>query len=102
MKAKTGQTIIETILSLDADNNPVTATTFNTIAIQNGAEYPGITINMNLIDGSLGLFKASWSADTIGDIQIYIQNTVTNVVFISDIVSILPDSALDQTIYIGL
>ena len=102
MKAKTGQTITEAILSLDVDNNPVTATTFNSIAIQDGMEYSGITININLIDSNAGLFSVTWSADTTGDVQIYIKNNITNVIFVSDIVNILPDSAFEQNIYIGL
>lgn len=102
MQARTGQTIFENILSVDADNNAVSAVTFDITTIQNGIEYSGITVTMTLVDAARGIFSSSWSADTIGDYQNYIKNNNTNVIFISDIVNILPDSAFDQTIYIGL
>lgn len=102
MTSRTGQTIYEDILSLDADNNSVSAATFDTIAILNGTEYTGVTVNMSLSDAVRGIFVASWSADTTGDYQIYVKNNTTNVIFVSDIVNILPDSSFEQNIYIGL
>ena len=102
MQVPTGQTVIENVLSLDMDNNPVSATTFSIITIQEGVENSGITVNMSLVDGSIGLFAASWSAATTGDVQIYIKNELTNVVFMSNTVSVLPDSEFQQNIYIGM
>lgn len=102
MNVKTGQTIYEDILSLDADNNPLTGTTFDIVTTNNGAIYTGVTVDISLTDGTRGLYLASWSADTSGDYQIYLKNNLSNVIFISDIVNVLPDSAFDQTIYIGL
>lgn len=102
MSYRTGQTITENILSLDADNNPVSAATFDVVSLRNGNVYTGVTVTMTLADEYRGIFYASWSADTTGDYQFYIKNNDTNVIFISDPVSVLPDSAFDENIYIGL
>lgn len=103
MNIRTGQTVYQDILSLDIDNNPVTSgVTFDAIAILNGAEYTGATVNMSLIDTSRGLFLASWSSNTIGDYQIYVKNNATNVIFVSDSVNLRPDSEFDNIVYIGL
>lgn len=102
MEARTGQTIYENIMSLDADNNPVSAATFDIVTTLDGAVYTGLTVSTSLIDGVRGIFSASWSASTEGDYQIYAKNNSTNVIFISDTVNILPDSQFDQNIYIGL
>lgn len=102
MQYRTGQTIFENVLSLDADNNPVSAATFDIVSLRNGLEFTGITLNMMISDGSRGIFTASWSADTTGDYQFYMKNNITNVIFITDPVSILTDGEFDQTIYIGL
>ena len=102
MRAKTGQTVIENILSLDADNNAISAATFDAISLKNGLEYSGITLTINLVDEFRGIFYASWSADTTGDYQFYIKNNLTNVIFITNPVSVLPDSSFEENIYIGL
>jgi hypothetical protein len=102
MAVRTGQTVYEDILSLDADNNPVSATTFDSLVLKDGSPYTAITLTIALADASKGIFSTSWSADTTGDYQLYIKNNSTNVVFMTDPVSVLPDSYFDQTIYIGL
>ena len=102
MLARTGQTIYEDILSLDADNNPLSGATFDTALTRDGSIYTAITATMILTDGSRGIFTASWSADTTGSYQLYAKNNITNVVFISDRIDIKPDSEFDQNIYIGL
>ena len=102
MNIKTGQTVYEDILSLDADNNPVSATTFDIVTTNNSQLYTGVTVNMSLSDASRGIFSSSWSTDTTGSYQIYIKNNSTNVIFISDIVNVKPDSEFQQNIYIGL
>ena len=102
METRTGQTIIENFLSLDADNNPVSGATFDVLSIKDGVTFTGITVSTILSDASLGLFYASWSADTTGDYQLYIKNNITNVIYITDRISVLPDSAFDQNIFIGL
>lgn len=102
MKIKTGQTVFESILSVDADNNPISATTFDISTIKDGVTYMGLSVQITLIDDIRGVFSALWSAETIGEYQIYIKNNSTNVVFISDSVSVLPDNAFENNIYIGL
>lgn len=102
MQARTGQTIIENFMSLDADNNPVPGATFDIISIKDGLVFTALTVSTTLSDASRGLFYASWSADTTGDYQLYIKNNDTNVIFITDTVNVLPDSSFDQNIYIGL
>lgn len=100
MQVLTGQTVVEDVLSLDADNNPVTATTFDVVVTKSGVVYSGVSVTMALADDSRGIFTASWSADTAGDYQVYLKNNVTNVIFITDVVSVVGD--LGQNIYIGL
>lgn len=102
MKIRTGQTVYEDILSLDADNNPVSGATFDVLILKNGINYSGVTISMFLSDGTRGIFSASWSSGTIGDFQIYAKNNSTGVVFISNTISVYPDSEFDQNIFIGL
>lgn len=102
MSFLTGQTIIEDFLSLDLDNNPVTATTFDTVAIKDGAVFPGVTINTALVDASRGMYSASWSSDTSGNYQIYIKNNVTNVIFLTDSITLENGDSLSQNIYVGL
>jgi hypothetical protein len=102
MNIRTGQTVYEDILSVDADNNPVSATTFDTAFIRDGSIYTAITATITLADDSRAIFTASWSADTVGSYQLYAKNNVTNVIFISDRVDAKPDSEFDQNIYIGL
>lgn len=102
MSIRTGQTVYEDILSLDADNNPVSGATFDILPLKNGSSFTALTVSSSLVDGSRGIFSISWSADTTGDYQLYIKNNSTNVVFISDVVSVLPDSFFEQNIFIGL
>lgn len=102
MKIRTGQTVYENIVSVNADNNPVSAATFDVVTYKDGIIFPGMFISVNLIDGSRGIFSASWSADTIGEYQMYFKNNITNVIFMSDSVSVLPDSAFENNVYIGL
>jgi hypothetical protein len=102
MKIPTGRTVYQLFTSLDSNNNPVSAATFDIVTLKNGTQYSGVTVLASLVDDFRGIFSASWSADTTGDYQIYIKNDVTNVIFLSEIVNVLPDSAFDQNIFIGL
>lgn len=99
---RTGQTIYENILSLDADNNPVSGATFDSALYKDGAPYTSSTVFISLIDDTRGLFTASWSSSTIGTYQLYTKNLSTNVIFVSEPVNLRPDSEFDQNIYIGL
>lgn len=102
MSIRTGQTVYENVLSLDMDNNPVSAATFISTMTKDGIIDSATTISINLVDGSTGVFSASWSASTTGEYQMYIKNNVTNVIFVADTVSVRPDSEFEQNIYIGL
>lgn len=102
MVTGTGKTIYETILSLDLDNNPVTGVTFDIFVYKDGGEFSGVTPSIGVIDGNRGVYSLSWSADTIGEYQLYIKNNTTSVIFISDSVSIVSDSELSTNVYIGL
>ena len=83
MNIKTGQTVIEDILSLDGDNNPVTiGVTFDIVALKDGVVYTGITVSTVLEDTSRGIFSASWSADTFGTHQLYIKNMTKQTLFL--------------------
>jgi len=102
MSIRTGETYIENIMSLDVDNNPISGATFDVFSIKDGVEYTGITVTISLVDGTRGIFSASWSASTTGDYQFYIKNNNTNVVFLSNVVDVQADSYFDQNIFIGL
>ena len=102
MKIRTGETVYEQIVSLDEDNNPVTATTFDIAVYKDASTYTGLTVSVALTDAPRGVFCATWSASTTGDYQLYFKNNVTSVIFITDNIDVAPDSELDQTIYVGL
>ena len=102
MAIGTGQTVYEQIISVDADNNPVTGTTFDIAMYKESSIFTGITVNMALTDASRGVYTADWSAATSGDYQLYVKNNVTSVIFVSDNVIILPDDQLGTNVYIGI
>lgn len=102
MKFGTGQTIYDIVASVDVYNNPVSGATFNTEVLKNGSIYTGVTVNLYLADAENGLFTSNWSGDTTGDYQLFYKNNITNVLYISNIVYIRPDSELSTNVYIGL
>jgi len=102
MTIGTGQTVYEQILSVDVDNNPVTATTFDVVTYRDNILYTGITVGVTISDASRGIFTAEWSASTVGDYQMYAKNNVTSVIFISDSVIVKSDNELSTNVYIGL
>ena len=102
MIIRTGQTVYEQVISIDVDNNPVSATTFDTVLYLNNSTYSGTSPTYSLTDSTRAMFTFSGSADTTGEYQLYAKNNSTNVIFVSDIVSVRPDSEFDNTIYIGL
>ena len=101
-KIGTGTTIYDIILSVDSNNNPVTAATFNIDVFKNGSAETGVTVNTVLSDADTGAFTSSWSANTIGDYQVIYKNNVTNVIFVSDNYNVVSDSDLSTNVYIGL
>ena len=97
----TGETLYDQVLSLDNNNNPVTATTFTTYTYLNGYLYSGVSISVALSDPNTGMFVGSWSANTVGFFQTYYKNNVTDVIYVSDTYEVDNGSATDQTIYVG-
>ena len=100
MQYFTGETIYEQIISVDADNNPVPTATFDIESFKDGSVFSGLTINTVLTDSSRGIFSASFSADTTGNYQIFFRNNITNVIFMTDIISV--KTTPDINIYVGL
>ena len=100
----TGQTIYETIISVDRLNNPVLAPNFSagTIVTLNGEVTTGTTVAFELKDSTYGIFMTSWSADTYGTYQITVKNAVTNVIYVSDNYRIVADSDVDAVVYVGI
>ena len=102
MAIGTGQTVYEQIVSVDADNNPMTAATFDISVYRNGISYTGITVGVSLADDIRGVFTAEWSASTTGDYQIYAKNNSTSVIFVSDNIIVKTDEEISTNVYIGL
>ena len=102
MKIKTGQTIYENVLSFDNLNNPITGATFDTQMFKNGVLFTGITVSETLSDSTRALFLFSWSASTLGDYQLYVNNNTTTVLFMSDTYSVVSDDEANMTVYVGL
>lgn len=98
----TGETVYEQILSLNADNNPVTGATFDIAMYKDGTIDTGITVSISLTDSIRGVFTAEWSASTFGDYQLYAKNNSTDVVFVSDTVDVSSETPGSATVYVGL
>lgn len=105
MKTKTGQTIYETIISVNPYTNlPVTGATFSVSMFVDGVLNNYITPSLLLIESSSGAFSASFTPTVYGIHQMYVKNIDTNVLYVSDIYSVLSDVEVDPspTIYVGL
>jgi len=102
MKFGTGQTIYDTLMSVDVYNNAFSGSTFDIEILNNGSIYSGVTVSTVLIDAQRGIFSSSWSADTTGDYQVFYRNNLTSVIYVSNIFYIRPDSELSTNIYVGL
>ncbi len=100
MNVYTGETVYEQVLSLDLDNNPITATTFDHQLFLNNLPYSGGSVAYSLTDSARAVFTFSWSADTFGSYQLYVKNNSTEVIFISD--TVLVGLGLMPDIYVGL
>lgn len=101
MKIRTGETMYETVMSFDENNNPVSAATFDLALYKNNAIY-STTIGGGLVDGSRGLFAFSWSSDTTGFYYLWAKNLTTSTLYVSNTVEVASDSEFDTTIYVGL
>ena len=102
MNTRTGQTVYEQVISMDVDNNPIPGATFDSTLYLDNTIYSGGSLSYSLTDAVRGIFTFSWTTDIIGTYQLYAKNNSTNVIFISEVVTVRPDSEFDNTIYIGL
>ena len=105
MLIKTGQTIYELVRSFDRNSNaPVVPASFTNTVYTDGLINSGVTINVALSDSVQGIYTVSWSASTFGTYQIHIENNTTEVIYISEIYNVKPDSEVNPTttIYVGL
>ena len=102
MKIKTGQTIYESIISVDTNNYPVSAATMTTDLYRNGILYTETTVNIGLTDGKNAIFTASWSAASYGHYQLYAKNETTNLIYMSDVYLAVPDDEAGMNVYVGL
>jgi len=102
MKIFTGQTIYETIVSVDTNNNPVSAATLTTILYKNGTAYTESSVSVSLTDVTNAIFTVSWSAVSYGNYQLYSKNETTNLIYTSDVYLAVPDDEETATVYVGL
>lgn len=100
MKIRTGQTVYETIISVDTNNNPVSAATLNTILYKDGVVYS--TLIASLTDAENAIFTTSWSASSTGSYQIYSKNETTDLIYSSDVYLVVPDNEEIAVVYVGL
>lgn len=101
MKIRTGETMYETVMSFDENNNPVSGATFDLALYRDNLPY-STTIGGGLVDGARGVFTFSWSSDTTGFYYLWAKNTTTSTLYISDTVEVASDIEFDTTIYVGL
>ena len=101
---RTAHTVHEIVVSFNSrNNNPVSGATFDTTMFKNGSLLnTGITISEQLVDASRAIFDFSWSATTVGIYQLHIRNLSTNVLYVSEIYNVLPDSYFDTVVYVGI
>ena len=100
MNANIGEIVYEQVLSLDLDNNPITGATFDCALYLDDTIYSGSSIGYSLTDNVRGVFTFSWSADTYGAYVLYAKNNSTDVIYMSNVVSVIPP--IDTNIYLGL
>lgn len=104
MRIKTGYTVYELVKSVDVDNNPVPGPTFNSVFYIDGIISTGVTLSITTSNVTGATYNASFSASTFGMHQYELKNSLTNVIYISDIYDVRPDNEVDTspTIYVGL
>lgn len=100
MKIKTGQTIYESIVSVDTNNYPVSAATLTNHLFKEGVLYSEPVAS--LTDAENAIFTVSWSAVSYGHYQLYSKNDVTNLIYMSDVYLVVPDDEAGMNVYVGL
>lgn len=102
LKVATGDTIYDIIMSVDTNNNPVTGSTFDIDVFRDGSAETGVTVSVSLTDSSTGAFTSNWSADTVGNYQVYYKNSITNVIFITDTYEVVLPNDIGPKVFVGL
>ena len=102
MKIKTGQTIYESIVSVDTNNYPVSAATFTVHMYKSGTINLETLVNISLVDDENAVFCASWSASSFGYYQLHAKNDITDFIYMSDIYLVVPDDEAGMNVYVGL
>ena len=102
MKIKTGQTIYESIVSVDTNNYPISAATMTTHLFKDGVLYIESPISISLTNAENAIFTASWSGASYGQYQLYAKNDITNLIYMSDIYLVVPDDEAGMNVYVGL
>lgn len=100
MAYPTGQTIYEQVVSVDQNNTPVSAATFDTILYKNGAVH-ALAVSTSLYDATRAVFSVSFVPDSYGMYQLYMKNNVTSVLFLSDVYDVSTAGTMTN-IYVGL
>lgn len=96
-----GQTANEMIQSFDQNNNPVTGATFSLDFYIDGILNNSVVPDIQLANPSTATYSVSWSSSTIGFHQFYLKNVTTNVLYVSELYSVVSD-ATQPVIYVGL
>lgn len=96
----TGRTIYEQVVSVDQNNLPVSAATFDTVLYRNGATY-ALSVSTVLYDAPRAVFDVSFTPDVSGLYQLYMKNNVTSIIYISDIYDVSSSSTI-ANIYVGI
>jgi hypothetical protein len=100
MAYATGQTIYEQVVSVDQSNTPISGATFDTVLYKDGAA-SAISVTTSLYDATRAIFAVSFVPDDYGLYQLYMKNSLTDVIFISDIYDVSSAGTL-ANIYVGL
>lgn len=99
MNFQTGQTINDVFVSVNSNNVPVVPGTFSTNILKDGAIYTGVSLTTSLVEASTGLYQYSFVPIINGNYQVYINNSTTNVIYVSDVFVV---SDASTVIYVGL
>ena len=98
----TGQTVYESIVSVDTNNNPISAATFTTSLYKNGGICTETQVSISLSDDINAVFSASWSAASYGSYQLYAKNNTTNTIYMSETYLIVSPDEEIAVVYIGI
>lgn len=96
-----GQTVNEIVQSFDTNNNPVTGATFSLDFYIDGVKTNAVVPNIQLTNGPTATYSISWSSSTVGFHQFYLKNDTTNILYVSELYSVVTNST-QPIIYVGL